>query len=727
MKGQQIFSSFLPGVTVAVLTTQPAWAETVKVTGVRLFAYSSALTSTYERTSATLDIDKQLAPATSNSFLAPVLPAVSGMASGLKSASDNSVGVVLTGKTGVPIGKIPGKVQNVLISLKPTLKQTQLITKIRSAASAQKQNYPTIAAQEPQNTITNNYHTFSAASSVQQKTLPPSRKPVTQKRKSDSQSVKVSETPVSRTLEAARLLEQVELCPQQQQKAKVRHSASLLLRSSICSQQNVTKNVTRRNQIAQAGSSTPAPATPAPATPAPATPAPAGSVQTPDYLNANPNPLQFPTKPEEVRIQGTQPITLAQALEIARRNNQDLQVALLTVERSRAAVRQQQAALLPNASLSANVTRSGPVGNEQTEQSDLARALGVTSQNRASTTNFSGTAQLEYSLYTSGQTSARIREVEEQLRSDELDVERQSEVIRLNVTTQYYNLQQADEEVRIAQSSVTNAQASLRDAQALERAGVSTRFDVLRAQVNLANSQQQLTNAISQQQISRRQLAQLLNLPQSINVTTADPVRLAGLWNIPLEQTIVLAFQNRPELQQQLIQRNIAEQRRRQALAQLGPQVSLVASYQLQDEFDDNTNFSDTYSLGVRANLTLFDGGAARAQADQQRTQIRIAESQFANQRNQVRFDVEQAYSQLQSNLENVQTANAAVEQSREALRLARLRFQAGVGTQTEVIDAENDLTRSEGQRIQAILNYNRALANLQRAITSRSASSVTQ
>jgi OMF family outer membrane factor len=77
----------------------------------------------------------------------------------------------------------------------------------------------------------------------------------------------------------------------------------------------------------------------------------------------------------------------------------------------------------------------------------------------------------------------------------------------------------------------------------------------------------------------------------------------------------------------------------------------------------------------------------------------------------------------LQSNLENVQTANTAVEQSREALRLARLRFQAGVGTQTEVIDAENDLTRAEGQRVQAILNYNRALASLQRAITSRSSS----
>ncbi len=295
-----------------------------------------------------------------------------------------------------------------------------------------------------------------------------------------------------------------------------------------------------------------------------------------------------------------------------------------------------------------------------------------------------------------------------------------NKVIRLNVATEYYNLQQGDEQVRIAQAAVTNAQASLRDAEALERAGVGTRFDVLRSQVNLANSQQELTNAISQQQIARRRLATRLSLPQSVNISAADPVNLAGLWNQTLEQSIVLAFQNRPDLQQQLVQRNISEQQRRQALAALGPQVSLVASYQLFDRFSDEVSVSDGYSVGVRATLNLYDGGAARARAAQARANIAIAETQFAEQRNQIRFQVEQAFSTLQSNLENVQTANTALEQAREALRLARLRFQAGVGTQTDVINSENDLTRAEGNRIRAILDYNRALAELQRSVTSR-------
>ncbi|WP_100898546.1 TolC family protein [Nostoc flagelliforme] len=432
---------------------------------------------------------------------------------------------------------------------------------------------------------------------------------------------------------------------------------------------------------------------------------PSSPVQVPDYLNPNPNPLQFPTKPEEVRIQRNVPISLAQALELAKRNNRDLQIAILELEGSRSSLRESQAALFPTLAINSSLINNGN---------------GFTSNRSQASTSFTGSAELNYGLYTSGNRQAAIRAAEEQLRVDELDVESRSLEVDLNVTTEYYDLQQADEEVRINRSAVENAQASLRDTQAREQAGVGTRFDVLQAQVNLANAQQLLTNAISNQQIARRRLATRLSLAQSVNITAADPVQLAGLWQPTLEETILRALQNRPELQQQLAQRNIGEQQRRQALSQLGPQISLAGNYNLQDQFDDGVSITDGYSLGLQGNLNLFDGGAARARAAQSTANIAIAESEFGSQRDRIRFDVEQYYSQLQSNLNNVQSSTVALNQAREALNLARLRFQAGVGTQTEVISAENDLTRAEGNRITAILDYNRALANLQRSVTSR-------
>ncbi|MBE9014907.1 TolC family protein [Chroococcidiopsidales cyanobacterium LEGE 13417] len=441
--------------------------------------------------------------------------------------------------------------------------------------------------------------------------------------------------------------------------------------------------------------------------------------QIPSYLNPNPNPLRFPTKPEEVQVVGAQPITFQQALDLAQRNSTQLQEARLNVQRSQAQLRQALAAEYPRLDLGAGVTNSGNnLFSEEPEQNEFEQFFGG-GQTDNNDTSVSGNLSLTYDLFTSGARPANIRAAEEQLRFNQLDLERTQEELRLNVANDYYELQRADEQVRIQRSSVNNAQASLRDAQALEQAGVGTRFAVLQAQVQLAQATQRLTDALSQQRIARRQIATRINLNDSIVVTAADPVAVAGQWNFSLENSIVLAFRNRAELEQQLAQRNISEQQRRAALAELGPRISLAARYGLEDTFDDETNFADSYSLQGNLNLSLFDGGAARARARQEEADIAIAETNFAGQRNLIRFEVEQAFSQLQSNLENIQTTSVALEQSREALRLARLRFQAGVGTQTEVIDAEDDLTQAEGDRVNAILNYNRALAQIQRSISS--------
>lgn len=438
----------------------------------------------------------------------------------------------------------------------------------------------------------------------------------------------------------------------------------------------------------------------------------------PTYLNPSPNPLQFPTTPDEVRIVGNQPVTLAQALDLARRNNRQLQVAQLSLERSRAALREAQAAEYPRLNLESNITNNNNyVFAEEPELTQQQRLFQQEPDNN--TTAIANALSLVYDVYTSGSRRANIRRAEEQLSIDQLEFERISEELRLNVATDYFDLQQADEQVRIQRSAVNNAQASLRDAQALEQAGVGTRFAVLQSQVQLAQSNQNLSNALNRQRIARRELANQLSLSEGVLIVTADPVEISGLWNLSLEESIVTAYQNRAELQQQLAQRSINQQQRRIALAQIGPQVSLIANYNLSDTFDDDNEFSDQYSMGARLTLNLYDGGAARARARQEEANIAIAETNFAQQRNNIRLSVEEAFFTLQSSLENIQTASVGLEQSREALRLARLRFQAGVGTQTEVIDAEDDLTEREGARVQAILDYNRALARLQRAVSS--------
>ncbi|AFY81167.1 outer membrane protein [Oscillatoria acuminata PCC 6304] len=437
----------------------------------------------------------------------------------------------------------------------------------------------------------------------------------------------------------------------------------------------------------------------------------------PEYLTPNPNPLQFPTERDEVEILGTQPLTLEQALQIAEQNSQQLQEALLTVDRNRAALREARAALYPNLGVQSSLSRSSSTGADLANQRQRQQLGDNAPPAEGGNTSLDGGVELTYNLYNSGRRSGQIGLAETQLLVSELDLERVLADLRLEVREAYYNLQESDDQIDISLSAVQSSEQSLRDAEALERAGLGTRFDVLRARVQLADASQALIQAQAQQRIRRREISRILNVSQVVDISAAEPVEISGLWNLSLEDSIVLALRNRAELEQLLLQRELTDYQRQIALSALGPQVNLFASYNVVEVFGDDLNLADGYNVGGRVQWNLYDGGAARARAVQEERNIEIAETRFGQFRNQVRLQVEQAYFNLRSNFENIQTSNIAVDQARESLRLARLRFQAGVGTQTDVLTAETELTRAQNNRLRAIVTYNRALASMERAI----------
>lgn len=427
----------------------------------------------------------------------------------------------------------------------------------------------------------------------------------------------------------------------------------------------------------------------------------------PSILESSPNPLQLPTSPEEVKIQTILPITLQQALELAESNNRELQVALLSLQRAQAFLRQAQAAQFPtlgtNAQLGVSANQEAPTDIDL----NIANSpTGITG----------GVVEANYDLFTFGKRSARIRSAQEQVRFSQLDVTRSRELIRLDVINAYYDLQEAGEQVNINQSAVKNAQISLFDAQALEEGGLVARFDIVRARVQLANAEQALVQSQAEQDIASDQLTRILGLPETVDITAADTAQITAQWNQTLEESLISAFRNRVELEQQLAQRNISEQQRRAALADRRPTVSLFANYGVVGEF--NSRVKNGFASGVRVGWNFFDGGATAARAAQEEANIRIAEVRFADTRSQIRLEVERAFKTLTANAKNIETATLGLQQAENGLELARFRFRSGIGTQLEVSAAENELTRAAGNRVRAILNYNRALAALQRAIS---------
>ncbi len=439
-----------------------------------------------------------------------------------------------------------------------------------------------------------------------------------------------------------------------------------------------------------------------------------------DVFSNDADPLLLPSQPEEVTIDLEQPITLEDAVSIALTNNQEVEIARLTINRSLEELQEARAALYPSLTSSVGFDNrlTAGAGAPTGTGSPATGAPETLSIDNSATNTFNSSLSLSYDLYDGGARGASIGSAEKQIRVNQLALEQTIEETRLQVATDYYVFQGAEAQVEIEQAAVQDATQTLKDADLLERAGVGTEFEVLQARVALAQAQQTLNIEQANRDIAQRQLADTLNIGQKVELQTAGEIEPAGTWSRSLPESIILAYDNRAELRQFLLERDINAEQRQIALAENRPQVALAATYDLQEQLDDGSDLTDGYSVGATVQLALFDGGAARALARQSETDIEIDEAEFANQRDTIRFEVEDAYFSLNANQKNIDTAEQAVELAEESLRLARLRFQAGVGTQTDVIVAQAELTTARGNLLSAIIDYNQSFAELDRAIS---------
>ena len=296
---------------------------------------------------------------------------------------------------------------------------------------------------------------------------------------------------------------------------------------------------------------------------------------------------------------------------------------------------------------------------------------------------------------------------------------------RLRVAQAYYQLQFDDDTVRIGRSSVQSSLVNLRDARARYQAGVETKLAVMEAETQLARDQQVLTQSLASQATQRRLIAQLLDLPQTITPTAAAPSGVVGVWQPSLQESIVSAFALREELDNKLLDISIANSNANESIGAVQPFLGIGSTSGWNKTFGQSNanppvNMGTVteqldQSLAMNLRWNIFDGGRAAAQARRFRQVAKENAYQFADTRNQLRLDVESSFFKLQQNVRNLLSNSREVVSSREALRLARLRFQAGVGTQRNVVDAQRDVTQAEVRYSQALLDYNVSIAELQR------------
>lgn len=431
-----------------------------------------------------------------------------------------------------------------------------------------------------------------------------------------------------------------------------------------------------------------------------------------------PDSLALPTRPDQVMIKELRPLSLAQVENLAEVNNPNLKAIASQVDQAQSNLRAQISQWYPNLNLEAN---SLPIYNDGQTRNRLRDGSTVLLNGDRWAAAASITAQWSLINPQRNPTIAAARDQFERAKYQYVIALRD---LRLQAAQAYFDLQQADDQVRIGQESVRASLVSLRDSRARFQAGVATKLEVLEAETQLARDQQLLTTALASQSVARRALASLLDLPQTVTPTAQDPSRVLGVWQPSLQESIVAAYAFREELDQVLLDISIANSQANAALAEVQPFLNIFAGFE-GGWFDGNQpvvgnrdvvsggNYDTT--VGLNLSWRLFDGGAAAAQARQNRQLAQENSFRFAQRRDAIRLEVEDSFYELEKNNRNITTTAREVISARESLRLARLRFQAGVTTQREVVDNQRDLTNAEVRFSNAITDYNKRLAELRR------------
>ena len=412
-------------------------------------------------------------------------------------------------------------------------------------------------------------------------------------------------------------------------------------------------------------------------------------------------------------------LTLQQAVATALKQNTTAQIGVLTAAQSEQDRKIALSELLPQADL--GVT-------EQWQRQNLKAFFG------GSNPFGGGGAPLPialpghvgpYSLFSTGPSfSGQIfdltlfrryqasRNTEKASREDSLSTREQ---VILLVVSQYIGTLRSMADVQASQSRVDLAQALYDQAADLQKEGVGTGIDTLRANVELQNEKQRLIEAQATQQTSLFGLSRLLNLDPRQQIELADSLSFFDTPQPDVEASIEEGLAARHEWKTLQEQIRASQSEKKAADASRLPTLHFNGNWAELGTYPSNV--IPTYTYTGTVSVPLFTGGRIRAQIARADLDIRKLHQQEADLRNQIALDVKTALINLDSARNEVHVADLGVQLSKEEVSQARDRFNAGVANNIEVIQAQDSLARANDNQIAALYRFNQARADLARAV----------
>jgi len=301
--------------------------------------------------------------------------------------------------------------------------------------------------------------------------------------------------------------------------------------------------------------------------------------------------------------------------------------------------------------------------------------------------NFASSLSVTWPVYTGGRISGMYKQAELGNQVEKRMLGGTKQKIIAQTSSAYMGLLLAIKKLQVAAQSLESAQASLQLVKSRFDSGFSVKSDLLRAQVRIANLEQQKLVSESRIQIANAYLNAAMGIPIETNVKPVTPFGECRDNTDDLSKWIDKALNNRPELKSLHLQKAIAENRVSISRAEYMPNIQLVGNYEVNSE-----NFGETannYAIGAQMQMNLFSGFGTAAKTKAARFSLKHIQALIKSMESRVMVQTKEAFLNVRSASKRVKVARTSVEQAEEALRIVKNRYKSGLLTIVSLLDSE--------------------------------------
>ena len=308
-------------------------------------------------------------------------------------------------------------------------------------------------------------------------------------------------------------------------------------------------------------------------------------------------------------------------------------------------------------------------------------------------------------LYSGGQLNSFVDQAEanKQISLNELEQEKQEIIYK--VTQGYYQILQAEGLKKVSSQAVKQMQAHLETSEALLKEGMIAPLELNRIKAQLSNLEHNLIKAENGFELTMYNLNSIMGIVLNTELVLENNLSYEPC-EIILEQALVQAIENRPEIMNIDQQRRIMENMVDVAKSNKKPQVVLSAESGI-------TGWQAT----IVAEYSLLDGGVNKAKVDQAEINLAQVDQSEQQVKQLIEFEVRSAYLNMKEAEKLIKVAKEGIENSQESFRIAQVKYNEGIATNTEVIDAQSALIEAETNHLNALYDYNTARAALVKAM----------